>query len=61
MNPKNKREINARLKALENKVKPQDKKPLRIVWVDVEKDQKRASTDTTEFLIIWPSDKEADE
>lgn len=61
MTTKSKREINTRLKALENKAKPQEKKPLRIVWVDVEKGEKRASTDTTEVLIIWPNEKGLDD
>lgn len=65
MSPKNQREINARLAALEKKIKTKDEKdekPLRIIWVDVEKNPiKRSSTDTTKLLIIWPDGKEEDE
>lgn len=65
MSPKNQREINARLAALEKKIKTKDEKdekPLRIIWVDVEKKPiKRSSTDTTKLLIIWPDGKEENE
>lgn len=65
MSPKNQREINARLAALEKKIKTKDEKdekPLRIIWVDVEKNPiKRSSTDTTKLLIIWPDGKEENE